>query len=182
MKLWRPHIPVEIKCRVALRQLGEMWPDKVIEAHKTRPSDAYLKGVGVFVPRGGLGVLLSETLDKLADLLGCNRNDLRLDHDPPLAARPQHRKGLGRKTYYLPDANDPNHLFYRPHGPQFVGSHLIKTNVRGDNGQFPDRVLIKRERRRQEKAAGKPERKKAKIKSRGFSSESRTKLRQPKRK
>jgi hypothetical protein len=80
--------------------------------------------------------------------LGCNRHDLRLDHDPPLAARPRFRRGLGKKTYYQPPANDPDHLVYRPHGPEFEGSHLIKTNVRGDHGQFPDRVLIKRENRK----------------------------------
>lgn len=48
---------------------------------------------------------------------------------------------------YEPDANDPDHLFYRPHGPEFDGSHLIKTNVRGDHGQHPDRVLIKKQKR-----------------------------------
>ena len=90
---------------------------------------------------------------------------MRLDHDPPLAARPKHRRGLGKRTYYIPDANDPNHLFYRPHGAQFAGSHLIKTNVRGDHGQHPDRVLIKKNRRIER--GPKPKRG-PKIKSRGF--------------
>ena len=154
-RLYRPSVPVEVKCRVALRQLGELWPDDVINANRPNPST-----------RRSLGGLLEKLLPRLAELLGCDRADLRLDHDPPLAARPQERRGLGRKTYYVPDANDPEHLFYRPHGPEFTGSHLIKTNVRGDHGQYPDRVLIKRERRRKDKRKRRP---KTKIKQRkGF--------------
>lgn len=147
-KLYRPTIPVEIKCRVVLRQLGEMWIDKVIDANRPKRDAGYMVGV-VGLPGRSLGRLLSDKLDALAELLGCQVSDLRLDHDPPLGARPQERRGLGKKTYYIPDANDPEHLFYRPHGPQFAGSHLIKTNVRGDRGQHPDRVLIKKQRRRE---------------------------------
>lgn len=147
-KLYRPHIPVETKCRVALRQLGELWPDLVIEEHRAKSSASYMAKVGV-PPGRSLGRLLEQSLARLAELLGCNVSDLRLDHDPPLGARPRERKGLGKKTYYVPDANDPEHLFYRPHGPEFEGSHDIKTRVRGDHGQHPDRVLIKRERRRE---------------------------------
>ena len=62
-----------------------------------------------------------------------------LDHDPPLAARK--RRGEGRNTVYTPDANDPNYLRYRD-----AEEHRIKTNVRGDGAQYPDRVLIKRAR------------------------------------
>lgn len=128
-RLYRPYIPLEVRCAVILRQLGEMW-------------------VGEFVDeqRGNYKKLLAQMLGQFARLAGCSVRDLRLDHDPPLAARP--RRGRGRKTIYEPDANDHGHLLYRPHGPEFDGSHLIKTNVRGDHGQFPDRVLIKRERRR----------------------------------
>jgi hypothetical protein len=86
-------------------------------------------------------------LFQIARAIGCDVKELRLDHDPPLGARPKHRRGLGKKTYYIPDANDPEHLFYRPHGPEHAGSHLIKTNIRGDHGQHPDRVLIKKARR-----------------------------------
>lgn len=48
---------------------------------------------------------------------------------------------------YSPDANDARYLEYLPHGPEFDGSHLIKTNIRGRHGQHPDRVLIKKARR-----------------------------------
>jgi hypothetical protein len=145
-RLYRPHIPLDVRCLVVLRQLGEMWPDEVIRRAKTRPGDAYLKGVGVFVERKGLAALLGKKLNELAVLLDCKREDLRLDHDPPLGARD--RKGEGKKTVYDPPANDPAHLIYRE-----KHAHLIKTNVRGEHGQHPDRVLIKRARKRQKKLA-----------------------------
>lgn len=116
-------------------------------------------------PEWPLGCRLDFLLRLLAKQIGCDLSDLRLDHDPPLAARPKERRGLGKKTYYVPDANDPDHLFYRPHGPEFEGSHLIKTNVRGDHGQHPDRVLIKKQRRIER--GPKPKRG-PKIRSRGF--------------
>lgn len=128
-RLYRPHVPLEVRCRVALRQLGEMWPDRVIAEY-----------------RGRLGLLLKLRLLTLGCLLNCDDRDLRLDHDPPLGARPQFRRGLGKKVYYQPDANDPEHLIYRE-----KHAHFIKTNVRGEHGQHPDRVLIKKERRRKKK-------------------------------
>lgn len=127
-RLYRPHVPVEVRCRVAMRQLGEMWPDNVIEAVRA------MRG-------GSLGALLSVLLAKLAGLLGCDVEDLRLDHDPALATRM--RRTRAGKTLYSPDANDPAHLIYRT-----AHAHLIKTNVRGDAAQHPDRVLIKRARRK----------------------------------
>lgn len=140
-RLWRPHVPLEVRCRVALRQLGEIDPEGVIAAARKARS---------------MGPQLAGLLKMLADNLGCDPKDLRLDHDPPLGARPQFRRGLGKKTYYEPDANDPEHLIYRE-----KHAHHIKTNVRGEHGQHPDRVLIKRERRRK-----RPERRKAKIAAR----------------
>ena len=78
-------------------------------------------------------------------MMDCGIKDLHLDHDPALGARK--RKGEGKKTVYDPPANSPDHLIYRE-----KHDHHIKTNVRGEHGQHPDRVLIKRERRRREKA------------------------------
>ncbi len=166
-RLYRPPIPIETKCRVALRQLGEMFIDDVIVANRFVPRDTRHRS---------LGRLLDEKLVALAELLKCEVSDLRLDHDPALGARPKHRRGLGKKTYYIPDANDPAHLFYRPHGPQFEGSHLIKTNIRGDHGQHPDRVLIKKARRAER--GPKPKRG-PKMQGRGF--EKKTKPKWPKR-
>lgn len=145
-RLYRPVVPLEVKCRVALGQLGETAIDKIIADNQPRRDAGYMVGV-VGLPGRGLGRLLAHLLERLAESKECKIEDLRLDHDPPLAARKQKRKGLGRKVYFTPDANDPAHLFYRPHGPEYAGSHLIKTNVRGDHGQHPDRVLIKKARR-----------------------------------
>jgi hypothetical protein len=126
-RLFRPHIPLKVRCKVAERQLRERDPEKY----------------GYVVPgKKTAGNRLRVLLPWLAKTFGCEVSELRLDHDPPLAAR---RVRFGRK--YIPDANDPAHLAYRPHGPEHAGSHLIKTNVRGDHGQHPDRVLIKKARR-----------------------------------
>lgn len=131
-RLLRPHIPLEVRCRVALRQLGEMWPDSVLE-----------------VSDQAFGKLLADLLAQLAGLLGCAVTGLHLDHNPALGARAKViRKGV--HVGYRPAANDPEHLLYRE-----KHAHHIKTNVRGDGAQHPDRVLIKRERRR-ERASGSP--------------------------
>lgn len=137
-RLFRPAIPVEVKCRVVLRQLGEFFPEDVLMAHRFVPRDHRKRSHGR---------LLSEKLAALAELLRCEVSELRLDHDPPLGAR--QRKGEGKNTIYMPDANDPEYLRYRPHGAQHAGSHDVKTRIRGDHGQYSDIALIKRERRRQ---------------------------------
>src|SRR6185369_1150215 len=49
---------------------------------------------------------------------------------------------------YVPDANDPANLKYRPHGAQFDGTRDAQNRTRGEHGQFSDIALIKRERRR----------------------------------
>ena len=147
-RLPRPDPPIEVRCRVVLRQIGEMFPDQVIAAH----------------PRA-LGKLLDSLLARLAPLLGCEVSDLRLDHTWALENRPKRFKA-GVHVDYYPSANDPEWLGYRPHGTQFAGSHDVKTRIRGDNGQLSDNALAKKERRRQRKLD--PKRRKTKIKSRGF--------------
>lgn len=135
MRLLRPAIPDSVKCRVALRQLGEMWPDAVMAAAK----DA-----------GRIGKLAVELHARLAELLNCPPADLRLDHNPALGMRDKvFVKGV--HVGYKPHANDPEHLVYRTHQ-----DHLIKTNVRGDGALHPDRVYIKRAKRL-ERAAANPE-------------------------
>lgn len=161
-RLFRPTIPVEIKCRVALRQLDEIGPDSVLDQWKRRH-----------------GLLLTKLLGSLAKNLGCEISELRLDHDPPLGARQQFKNGRGEVVRYVPDANSPDHLNYRPHGPEHAGSHLIKTNVRGEHGQHPDRVLIKKARRLERGPVPKRGRK---IGSPGFYSRNDAKHKWPKRK
>lgn len=133
-RLYRPNIPTGIKLKVVLRQVGEIFPDQVLaEAKRDRMMGRQLNGL----------------LKMLAETLNCEVSDLRLDHDPPLGARDKSKWSASGKTYYIPDANDPEHLFYRPHGAQFEGSHDVKTRIRGDHGQFSDIALIKRQRRRE---------------------------------
>ena len=156
MRLFRPYVPLSVRVQVAERQVEEI----------VKLDDVYGSTFQNWTLQHRLDVLH----ERLAKSFGCELKDLRLDHDPPLAARPKERRGLGKKTYYIPDANDSYHLFYRPHGPQFEGSHLIKTNVRGDHGQHPDRVLIKKARRLER--GPKPKRGQ-KIHSRGFDKKSR---------
>lgn len=133
-RLYRPHIPLEVRCRVAMADILKAGGNPFPHSRRDRES---------------LAGFLARLLEVLAGLRKCTVQDLRLDHDPPLGARPQHRRG--DETLYTPDANDPEHLAYRPHGAEFDGSHDVKTRIRGDHGQFSDIALIKRERRRERK-------------------------------
>lgn len=106
-----------------LRQLGEMWPDDFLAGGRPR------------------ALVLAELLGRYAVLLNCEVKALHLDHDPALGSREKvFRKGV--HVGYKPDANDPEHLYYRE-----ATAHRLKTNVRGEHGQHPDRVLIKKQRR-----------------------------------
>lgn len=137
-----------------LRQLGELFIDDVICANRYAPRDHR---------RRSLGKLLSEKLVVLADLLKCEVSDLRLDHTWALENRPKVFKN-GIHVDYDPPANDPEWLSYRPHGTQFVGSHDVKTRIRGDRGQLSDNALAKKERRRLRKLD--PKRRRVKIANR----------------
>lgn len=151
-RLYRPHIPLSVRIKVVARQLGQLGLSELVQTtNKTT---------------GTWGEELHILLSHFAAASGYTLKDLRLDHDPALGTR--RRWGEGTDTIYFPDANDPGHLNYRPHGTEFDGSHDVKTRIRGDNGQYSDLMLIKRERRRQKKAAP--------------TSESGVKTRMPKRK
>lgn len=131
-RLLRPHIPLDVRCRVVLRQLGEMWPEVVLAHWRKEP--------------GGLSAFLKHELRELAEALHCEVDALHLDHDPALGAR-EKVFSRGEHIGYKPDANDPEHLYYRE-----AVAHRLKTNVRGEHGQHPDRVLIKKQRRLEKKA------------------------------
>lgn len=152
----RPAIPVEVKCRVVLRQLeyGNQI-ENVIAHHRAdfTVAPSY---------RRTHGKLLASILPLLSARFNCDVADLRLDHEPALRVRKYNPRIKKVAARYTPNANDPEAMLYRPHGAQFEGSHHVKTNVRGDHGQFPDRILIKRERRRERKSA-KPPRKIQKL-------------------
>lgn len=109
MKRPRPYIPLDVRCRVALRQLGrseegiERW---MMQNHRDSGGGGY---------KAGLARLLSSLTEKL----GVPGETLHLDHDPALILRPFKR---GR---YTPDANDPDWLIYRT-----TADHLQKTTGR----------------------------------------------------
>ncbi len=123
MKRPRPYIPLAVRVEVALRQIKQ-----------------------VAEPPMRFGRSDKDYLVVLLCLLFAVE-PCHLDHDPPLRVR-RFNKRTGK---YTPDANDPNHLFYRT-----KDDHGIKTNVRGLRGQHPDRVLIKRERRREKPKKKRP--------------------------
>lgn len=144
MRLLRPHVPLSVRCNVACRQLG----------------------VPFLIITPSYGDWLRQLLRDLAERLGCAESELHLDHDPALGAREKvHDWITGEHTGYVPDANSAAHLIYRE-----AGAHRLKTNVRGEHGQHPDRVLIKKARRLTE---NKPPKRKVKIQSRGFGKVSR---------
>jgi hypothetical protein len=157
-KLYRPHVPLSVCCEVAERQLRAAGEIKDVIA--VAGSRTYSNKLRTLLPW-------------LAWVLGCEPSELRLDHDPPLAARPRNSQGLGLKSRYEPDANDPDHLFYRPHGAQHAGSHDVKTRIRGDHGQLSDLALIKKARRYDPLTKNKPPKRKVKIHSKGFDKVSR---------
>ena len=143
-RLLRPYIPLDIRLGVALRDLG--W----------RPVEAIRLRVAAAKEAGTLADELADTLAMLSAFHAGAK--LHLDHDPPLAAR---KKLYWRDVHigYDPPANDPRFLIYRT-----VEDHRQKTNVRGEHGQHPDRVLIKKARRaeRRHKRTHKKRRKMAK--------------------
>lgn len=153
-RLPRPYIPLEVRCRAALRQINALnigfrydIEKKIISAHHLAGGE-------------GHGKLLKNLLWHISLAHHCAASDLHLDHDPALCNR-RLNKRTGR---YTPDANDPDHLVYRT-----KDDHGIKTRVRGENGQYSDLALMKRERRRLRKE--KPRRAwptGRKMQSRGF--------------
>lgn len=124
MKRWRPHIPLPVRVAVAGRQLLAKHP-------ALARSVLYGLGDASLSDAHRLRVLLAHLFDKVP---------VHLDHDPPLRCR----KFNPRTGKYTPAANDPAFLVYRT-----ALDHRTKTFIRGEHGQHSDRVLIKRERRRE---------------------------------
>lgn len=132
-RLYRPHMPLSVKVEVAERAFAGFFPNG------REPYD-------LLAPDWSLKRRLEWLMFQIARAIGCEPKDLRFDHDPALALRQACDGRQGH--YYIPDANDPAHIFIRPHGAEFAGSHDVKTRIRGDRGQFSDIALINRERRR----------------------------------
>jgi hypothetical protein len=127
-RLIRPYIPLDVRIRVIERQLMKKgaynyWDRNIIESRFPKM-------------RERLFAMLSIMFE----------GEVHLDHDPALENRVKVFDNNGRLVGYQPDANDPEYLVYRN-----KHDHHIKTNVRGDGAQYPDRVLANRERKRNRK-------------------------------
>ncbi len=127
MKRQRPGLPpLAIRLQVAIRQLEKSGRSTIIIETETK--EQQLSGI--------LKFLFGDAI-------------VHLDHEPALRRRKYNPRVKKIAARYTPHAHDADCLLYRPFAAELDGSHYIKTQVRGDNGQFPDRVLIKRERRRE---------------------------------
>ena len=126
MRLYRPTIPLEVRCRVLIRQLGDFWVDEALKEN-----------------HGRLGLFYVELYGRLTALLGDVR--LELHHRPALVNRQKTvRDG---QTTYLPDANDPEFLVYLPQQ-----EHDIETRVRGIGAQLSDLAVARKRKRKERKA------------------------------
>lgn len=127
-----PPLPVQIEvARETLRDIGAY---SIALQDDRKPHKQFLDGL----------------LNAVAWHIGCQRADLRLDHDPMLRVRKYRpRRGTPIAAWYSPHAHDRRYLKWRPQPPQFEGSHHVKTYVRGERGQYSDVALAKRQRRRE---------------------------------
>lgn len=137
-RLLRPPIPLSVKLEVATRQY------KASNPHFPKSTETIADSILQ------TNLPLQRKLDWMLRLLYHeDKPKVHLDHDPALENRTKIFKN-GRHVEYDPPANDPNYLLYRT-----AHEHHIKTNVRGDGAQYPDRVLAKRERHRKKRATKK---------------------------
>lgn len=107
----RPYIPIEVRLRVVLRQLG-LTPEQI----ERRLLSAHHQSGGE-----GHGRLLARSLAHL----GIGGKRLQLDHDPALILRPYNARIRDVAARYTPNANDPDFLIYRE-----ADQHLQKTTGR----------------------------------------------------
>lgn len=109
----RPYIPLSVRVQVAERQVSSLMPC-IIPAGWW---GSYTYEVLSFSQR------LSMLLEKLSEALG---DVLQLDHDPALILRKFHvDRRKPPAAWFTPNANDPDHLIYRP-----IREHLQKTTGR----------------------------------------------------
>jgi hypothetical protein len=177
-RLIRPYIPLAVRVQVAERQvdaaiaaLGQFDP----ETDKRSRNLAVFRD---FVDRQSwhAGRSAAHKLSLLLRLL-FGDDQPHLDHDPPLGARTKIYRRKRGEYDYAPNANNPDYLVYRE-----AGAHRLKTNVKGEHGQHPDRVLIKKARRL-EKGNRKKSRQKAGSRNFIFSTDKlKPKMKWPKRK
>jgi hypothetical protein len=130
-RLHRPHVPIKVQLRVAEDQLlARGIPPQQFDPLTQRQLPAKQR------------LYLA-----LRDLFG--ERKAHLDHDPALCNRLKTHIH-GSYFRYVPDANDPAYLIWRP-----ADEHDIKTRVRGEHGQLSD-LAIARKRKRSEKKKAAP--------------------------
>lgn len=132
-RLHRPHIPLRVRCLVAMRQLCVEDVYSTFEGHRL------------------LGRTLADLLEILLRALRSklNADKLELHHRPALVNRRRKRNGE-----YIPAANDPNFLLYLSEA-----DHDVETRVRGQHGQLSDLALRRKNKRIARKRSGKRSRK-----------------------
>jgi hypothetical protein len=114
MRRVRPYIPLGVRVQVAERQIvALLYAGITIEWW-----DAY----NMATSKATAGLKLEILLEKLSEALG---GVLQLDHDPALILR-QYKVDRRKPpaAWYTPNANDPDHLIYRPlreHGEKTFG-------------------------------------------------------------
>ncbi|MHB8272029.1 hypothetical protein [Bradyrhizobium sp.] len=111
-RLYRPHIPISVRCQVAERQFHARFPN----GHQ--PYDL-LK----------LDWTLARRLKWLLFMLFGDGAKTELHHRPALVNRPWNP----RRKDYDPPANSPEHLFYL-----LEGDHDVETRIRGIGAQRSD--------------------------------------------
>lgn len=130
-RLWRPAIPLSVKCEVAARQV----------MRGSSPTVSFLT-----IPEKPLYIRLQILLTKLAMQTGCKVDELELHHRPALV----NRQWNARKGDYDPPANSAEHLIYLT-----AADHDVETRVRGIGAQRSDlsqcRYLKRVERNREPK-------------------------------
>ena len=132
----RPYVPLHVKLDVLARQLAQLWRmpqkefDTTVRVGKNQ-SDA-----------------IAKMLKMLAEFYRCEVKDLRLDHTLALRLRDYNHRRKDIAARYTPNANDPAWLAYLPRV-----EHDHKT-FRRNGAQFSDTVLIKRDRRRENRELG----------------------------
>lgn len=166
-KLWRPYVPLETRCIVAVRQCAERDIDTSAVVNKP----------------------LARRLRHLLILLFAHRKH-DLHHRPALENRTKLRSMMTKygKSFeiiiYEPDANDPDHLVYLENNSE-NNEHYIETHVRGQGALRSDTATRMHQKAMDRNRGLLPRRPKAKIQSRGFSDQKimlRTKQSWPKRK
>lgn len=154
--------PLEVRCRVALRQLG--WKPEAIEK---RLLSEHRHSGGL-----GYGWLLDFALGELCMQLTTPRNELPLDHDPALILRKYNPRIKDVAARYTPHAHDPDALIYRR-----KGNHDEKTFGRKEGAERTvttkgSDIWLKSKFNRLEGRTKKREKKKwpegRKLQSRGF--------------